>query len=101
MRTAGIVPLGGPAAAVTATLRSLAGGDDFGTAAGGGIGAGGVDFGTTDVFGGGAEPGTFGAGGYALGLWLSVPFDFPAGPFIVVALASLVLITATVRRFLR
>ena len=42
-----------------------------------------------------------GAGGYALGLWLSVPFDFPAGPFIMVALASLVLITATVRRLLR
>lgn len=41
-----------------------------------------------------------GAGGYALGLWLSVPFDFPAGPFIVVALASLVLLTATVRRWL-
>ncbi len=42
-----------------------------------------------------------GAGGYALGLWLSVPFDFPAGPFIVVALAILVLLTATARRFLR
>ena len=41
-----------------------------------------------------------GAGGYALGLWLSVPFDFPAGPFIVVCLASLVLITATARRWL-
>ena len=41
-----------------------------------------------------------GAGGYALGLWLSVPFDFPAGPFIVVSLATLVLITATARRWL-
>lgn len=42
-----------------------------------------------------------GSGGYALGLWLSVPFDFPAGPFIVVALATLVLLTATARRFIR
>ena len=29
-------------------------------------------------------------GGYALGLWLSVPFDLPAGPAIVCVLAGLV-----------
>ena len=38
-----------------------------------------------------------GAAGYFLGLWLSVPFDFPAGPFIVVMLASLALIAAVLR----
>jgi zinc/manganese transport system permease protein len=42
-----------------------------------------------------------GGAGYALGLWLSVPFDMPAGPFIVVTLAALVLLTATARRWLR
>lgn len=41
-----------------------------------------------------------GAGGYGLGLWLSVPFDLPAGPFIVVMLASLSLIAAVSRRLL-
>ena len=42
-----------------------------------------------------------GAAGYALGLWLSVPFDFPAGPFIVTTLAVLALIGAAARRFIR
>ncbi|MDP3858585.1 MAG: metal ABC transporter permease [Stagnimonas sp.] len=42
-----------------------------------------------------------GAAGYFLGLWLSVPFDLPAGPFIVVMLASLALIAAAGRRLLR
>jgi zinc/manganese transport system permease protein len=36
--------------------------------------------------------------GYALGLWLSVPFDLPAGPFIVCVLATLVIVTGIVRR---
>ncbi|HEY9546538.1 MAG TPA: metal ABC transporter permease, partial [Solimonas sp.] len=36
--------------------------------------------------------------GYGLGLWLSVPFDLPAGPFIVCVLASLVLVTGIVRK---
>ncbi len=40
-----------------------------------------------------------GAAGYALGLWLSVPFDLPAGPSIVCTLAALALFTAVVRRF--
>jgi zinc/manganese transport system permease protein len=37
--------------------------------------------------------------GYALGLWLSVPLDLPAGPLIVCTLAALALLTALVRRF--
>jgi zinc/manganese transport system permease protein len=40
-----------------------------------------------------------GAGGYGLGLWLSVPFDLPAGPFVVCMLAALALLTAAVRRW--
>ncbi|MGH8441364.1 MAG: metal ABC transporter permease [Nevskiaceae bacterium] len=39
-----------------------------------------------------------GAAGYALGLWLSVPFDLPAGPLIVCSLAAMALLTAIVRR---
>jgi len=39
-----------------------------------------------------------GAAGYALGLWLSVPLDFPAGPLIVCVLAALMIGTAIVRR---
>lgn len=42
-----------------------------------------------------------GAAGYALGLWLSVPLDLPAGPFIVCMLAALALAAATARRILR
>jgi zinc/manganese transport system permease protein len=42
-----------------------------------------------------------GAGGYALGLWLSVPLDLPAGPLIVCVLAGLVLVTAMVRGVVR
>jgi len=42
-----------------------------------------------------------GAAGYALGLWLSVPLDMPAGPLIVCVLASLALLTAIARRVLR
>ena len=38
-----------------------------------------------------------GAGGYALGLWLSVPLDLPAGPLIVCVLAALVLVTTIAR----
>jgi zinc/manganese transport system permease protein len=34
------------------------------------------------------------AGAYALGLWLSVPLDLPAGPLIVCTLASLALLAA-------
>jgi len=34
---------------------------------------------------------------YALGLWLSVPFDLPAGPLIVCVLAALALATGIVR----
>lgn len=37
---------------------------------------------------------------YALGLWLSVPFDLPAGPAIVVTLAGLVVGTGIVRGIL-
>lgn len=37
------------------------------------------------------------AGGYAVGLWLSVPLDLPAGPLIVVTLAALALLVAIVR----
>nr|ALV86629.1 zinc/manganese transporter permease [uncultured bacterium 50] len=40
---------------------------------------------------------TIGAGGYALGLWLSVPLDMPAGPLIVCVLAGLMIVTAIVR----
>ncbi|MGH8505474.1 MAG: metal ABC transporter permease [Stenotrophobium sp.] len=40
-----------------------------------------------------------GVGGYALGLWLSVPFDMPAGPLIVATLAALALVSAVVRRW--
>lgn len=36
-------------------------------------------------------------GGYALGLWLSVPFDLPAGPLIVCVLAGLVVAVSLVR----
>jgi zinc/manganese transport system permease protein len=39
------------------------------------------------------------ASGYAIGLWLSVPLDLPAGPLIVCTLAALALLTAMVRRF--
>lgn len=42
-----------------------------------------------------------GAAGYALGLWLSVPLDLPAGPLIVCVLAALALLAAIVRRLLR
>jgi len=42
-----------------------------------------------------------GAAGYALGLWLSVLLDFPAGPLIVCALAALALCVALARRILR
>jgi zinc/manganese transport system permease protein len=38
-----------------------------------------------------------GAGGYLLGLWLSVPLDLPAGPLVVCTLAALALLTAVVR----
>jgi zinc/manganese transport system permease protein len=41
-----------------------------------------------------------GVGGYALGLWLSVPLDMPAGPLIVATLATLALASAVVRRWL-
>lgn len=41
-----------------------------------------------------------GAAGYGFGLWLSVPFDLPAGPLIVCMLAGLVLLTAVGRRVL-
>ena len=41
-----------------------------------------------------------GAGAYALGLWLSVQFDLPAGPLIVCALASLALLAAIARRLM-
>jgi zinc/manganese transport system permease protein len=37
--------------------------------------------------------------GYALGLWLSVPLDLPAGPMIVCTLAALALLVAVARRF--
>jgi zinc/manganese transport system permease protein len=38
-----------------------------------------------------------GAAGYGIGLWLSVPFDMPAGPLIVCTLATLALVTAVAR----
>ena len=38
-----------------------------------------------------------GAAGYALGLWLSVPLDVPAGPLIVCVLAALALLSGAVR----
>jgi len=38
-----------------------------------------------------------GAAGYALGLWLSVPLDLPAGPLIVCTLAALAMLTAGIR----
>jgi len=41
------------------------------------------------------------AAGYALGLWLSVPLDLPAGPLIVCVLAALALCAAAARRILR
>jgi zinc/manganese transport system permease protein len=41
------------------------------------------------------------AAGYAVGLWLSVPLDLPAGPLIVCTLAALALLTALVRRVAR
>lgn len=40
-----------------------------------------------------------GAAGYALGLWLSVPADLPAGPLTVCALAALAILAALARRF--
>lgn len=39
-----------------------------------------------------------GAAGYALGLWLSLMLDLPAGPLIVCVLAALALLTAATRR---
>jgi len=42
-----------------------------------------------------------GAASYALGLWLSVQFDLPAGPLIVCALAALALCAGVARRILR
>lgn len=41
------------------------------------------------------------AAGYALGLWLSVPLDLPAGPLIVCVLAALALCAAIARRILK
>ena len=41
------------------------------------------------------------ASGYALGLWLSVPLDLPAGPLIVCVLAALALCVGVARRILR
>jgi len=41
------------------------------------------------------------AAGYALGLWLSVPLDLPAGPLIVCVLAALALCAAAARRILK
>jgi zinc/manganese transport system permease protein len=38
-----------------------------------------------------------GAAGYALGLWLSVPFDLPSGPLIVSVLAALTVGTGLIR----
>lgn len=38
-----------------------------------------------------------GATGYALGLWLSVPLDLPAGPLVVCTLTALALLTAGTR----
>lgn len=38
-----------------------------------------------------------GAAGYALGLWLSVPLDLPAGPLVVCTLAALALAAAIAR----
>lgn len=38
-----------------------------------------------------------GAAGYGIGLWLSVPFDLPAGPCVVCVLAALALVTSVVR----
>lgn len=40
---------------------------------------------------------TLAAAGYAAGLWLSVPFDLPTGPFIVCVLAMLTLASLVVR----
>ncbi|HXG28722.1 MAG TPA: metal ABC transporter permease [Nevskiales bacterium] len=42
-----------------------------------------------------------GAVGYALGLWLSVPLDLPAGPMIVCTLAVLALLAAVARSLRR
>jgi zinc/manganese transport system permease protein len=42
-----------------------------------------------------------GASGYAIGLWLSVALDLPAGPLIVCVLAGLALAAAVARRVLR
>ena len=38
-----------------------------------------------------------GAAGYAIGLWLSVPFDLPAGPSVVCTLATLALLASLIR----
>lgn len=37
------------------------------------------------------------AAGYAIGLWLSVPFDLPAGPFIVCVLAVFAIASIALR----
>jgi zinc/manganese transport system permease protein len=42
-----------------------------------------------------------GSAGYALGLWLSVPLDVPAGPLIVCMLAALALLAAVARQFVK
>ncbi len=39
-----------------------------------------------------------GGGAYALGLWLSVPFDLPAGPLIVCVLAVMAMAAMGLRR---
>jgi zinc/manganese transport system permease protein len=40
------------------------------------------------------------ATGYALGLWLSVPLDLPAGPLVVCVLAALAVVAAVARHLL-
>ena len=42
-----------------------------------------------------------GAAGYALGLWLSVPFDLPSGPLIVCVLAALTVAAGVVRSYMK
>jgi zinc/manganese transport system permease protein len=42
-----------------------------------------------------------GAGGYALGLWLSVPFDLPSGPLIVCVLAVLTVAAGVTRSLMK
>lgn len=41
---------------------------------------------------------TLAAAGYGIGLWLSVPFDLPAGPFIVCVLAAFTLVSLAFRK---